>query len=51
MNTGDFAMIRTRVCTSLHHVYTIPSNARRGSGGAGKNGARVTYELIGMANE
>ena len=32
-------------------VYTTPSNLGRGSGGAGKNGASVPYELILITNE
>jgi len=39
-------MMEMRVCTMLQHSYTNPSNDVGGSGGAGKNGARVTKALI-----
>jgi len=35
-----------RPAISLHHVHTIPSSVPGGSGGAGKNGARVTTQLM-----
>jgi hypothetical protein len=40
MNTGDSTITKTRVCTSLHHVYTIPSNGWGEKGKKTRNRAR-----------
>jgi hypothetical protein len=47
--TGESAS--GRVTLDLTGARKEGSNCRRGSGGAGKNGARVTNELILITNE